>query len=314
MKYLDITPNLHASQLILGCMRIRALSASEIDAHLAAALDLGINFFDHADIYGETYGQSEQLFGDSLRRQPGMRGKMIIQSKCGIDLRGKTTAFNFDREYILQCVEGSLARLGIDRLDVLLLHRPDALMEPDEIARAFDELETTGKVANFGVSNFDRAQVELVQSAVSQKLLFNQLQFGPAHTGMIDHAVRTNTRQPGSEDRAGEVLDYCRRNGVTVQAWSPFHFSTEKKNNGGVFIGHPEFKELNQALEEVANAHGLTVNGAVSAWICRHPANIQTISGTTNRQRLAEVAAGMDVEISREEWYRIYTTQDRRLP
>lgn len=311
MRYIDIYPQLHTSQLILGLMRINKLTAPALDTLIQTALDLGINYFDLADIYGGR-GRCETLFGELLKRQPDLRNKMVIQSKCGIvqDDDRRNIAFNFAKDYILQSTDGILQRLGIDQLDVLLLHRPDTLMEPDEIAEAFNRLEAAGKVRYFGVSNFNRGTHELLQSAVKQPLKVNQLQFGPAFASLVDHSLRTNTHLTGSPDRDGEVLDYCRLHGITIQAWSPFQYG----QIAGPFLNNPKFKELSDVLAEVGASHGLTATGAVSAWITRHPARIQTVTGTTNPARLTEIAAGIDVNISREEWYRIYTTLDRDLP
>ncbi|MEL7626092.1 MAG: aldo/keto reductase [Anaerolineaceae bacterium] len=311
MYTISITPEIQASALILGCMRIDELSATQLDTHLKTALDLGINLFDHADIYGGN-GGCEQLFGDWLRANPGMRDQMLIQSKCGIvqDEEGNNTAFNFSYDYILRSVEGSLSRLGVDHLDILLLHRPDALFEPEEVAAAFDALFISGKVRAFGVSNMNSGQMELLRSASNHKLVADQIEFGPMHTGMIDHALRMNTMLPFSEDHDSGTLDYCRLHEIVIQAWSPFQYGVFE----GTYIDNPKFPQLNQVLQEVGDKYGLTKNGVVAAWIARHPAKMQLIAGTTNSQRLKEVAKGMDFPLQREDWYRIYTTEGRDLP
>lgn len=311
MYSISLAPNFEASALVLGCMRINQLDPSALNVYLRHALDLGITFFDHANIYGGN-GVCEQLFGDWLRANPSMRKKMLLQSKCGIvqNSKGSIVAFDFSREHILTSLENSLRRLNTDHLDVYLLHRPDALFEPDEIAKAFDELSQSGKVRYFGVSNMTASQVSLLQASLSQKLIVNQLQFGPAHTGMIDHALRMNTKLDYSEDHDSGTLDYCRLHGLTIQAWSPYQYG----QINGTYIDHPKFAELNKALTEVGEKYGLTKNGVVAAWIARHPAHIQVIAGTMNAERLSEIAAGMDVQISREDWYRIYVTQGRNLP
>ena len=290
MNNIMLAPDFEGSALVLGCMRINRLNSSELDAYIRRALDLGINFFDHADIYGGN-GGCEQLFGDWLRLNPSMRDQMLLQSKCGIVQNSKNinVSFDFSRDHIVWSLENSLRRLNTDHLDIYLLHRPDALLEPEEVARAFDEL---------------------LQNSLSQKLIVNQLQFGPAHTGMIDHAIRMNTKLEFSEDHDSGTLDYCRLRGLTIQAWSPFQHG----QISGTYIDHPEFAGLNEALAEVGAKYGLTKNGSVAAWIARHPAKMQIIAGTMNAQRLGEIAAGMDVKISREDWYRIYATQGRDLP
>lgn len=311
MNNLSLAPDLQASALVLGCMRINRLTAAEIDSYIHLALDLGINFYDHADIYGSN-GVCEQLFGDWLSANPSMREKLLLQSKCGIAQISphNNTTFDFSHDHIIASLEKSLRRLNTDHLDIYLLHRPDALIEPEEVAQAFDELQQSGKVRYFGVSNMTSSQVSLLQNSLSQKLIVNQLQFGPAHTGMIDHAVRMNTKLDFSEDHDSGTLDYCRLHSLTIQAWSPYQHGQIH----GTYIDHPEFAELNEALALVGAKYGLTKNGAVAAWIARHPAKMQVIAGTMNPQRLSEIAAGMDVQISREDWYRIYATQGRNLP
>ncbi len=312
MKKITLYDNLEVSQLVLGLMRISRLTEAELDGLLNTALDLDVNMFDLADIYGSRYGQCEELFGLSLKRNPGWREKMIIQSKCAIVMNSerRTISYDFSRDYILKSVEGSLKRLGIETLDVLLLHRPDTLMEPAEVAEAFNELESSGKVRHFGVSNMNSLQLEFLQSAVPQPLKINQLQFGPGHTAMIDQATRANTLLPGAEDRDGSILNFCRLKGITIQAWSPFLSGSEH----ALIIDNPDFPDLNQALREVGDAYGISAMGAVAAWITRHPAGIQTIAGTTKPSRLTEIAKGMDVNLSREEWYKIYIANDRALP
>ncbi len=311
MYTISLTPDIQASALVLGCMRIKRLSESELDRHLKTALELGINFFDHADIYGGS-GACERYFGEWLKANPSLRSQMLIQSKCGIvqNEARQNIAFDFSYGHILKSVENSLKNLGIEQLDVLLLHRPDALFEPEEVAAVFDELYASGKVRAFGVSNMHSGQIALLQNAMSHKLIANQLQFGPAHTGMIDHAIRMNTTLPLAGDLDSATLDYCRLQGMTIQAWSPF----QSGFIAGTYMDNPEYPELNAALEEVGREYGITKNGAVAAWIARHPAKMQMIAGTMNTGRLREIAAGMDIPLSREDWYRIYTSEGRDLP
>ena len=311
MYTISLTPDMQASALVLGCMRLTRLTGAELDRHLKTALELGINFFDHADIYGG-FGACERHFGEWLRSNSGLRSQMLIQSKCGIvqNEDHQNVAFDFSYGHILKSVENSLQNLAIEQLDVLLLHRPDALFEPQEVAAAFDELFASGKVRAFGVSNMHSGQIELLQSATSHKLVANQLQFGPGHTGMIDHAIRMNTNLKFSEDRDSATLDYCRLHSMTIQAWSPFQYGLVK----GTYMDNPDYPELNLALEEVGRKYGISKNGAVAAWIARHPAKMQMIAGTMNTERLREIAAGVDIPLSREDWYRIYSSEGRYLP
>lgn len=303
MKYRDLG-GLRASAIVAGCMRVANMEPQALSNFVHTALDNGVNFFDHADIYGG--GQCEAVFGRLLAGEPGLRGKILLQSKCGI----RKDMYDFSKEHILQSVEGTLSRLGTDHLDVLLLHRPDALMEPDEVAEAFEALESSGKVLRFGVSNFNARQLELLGSALKQKLLINQLQFGLMCTGLVDHALCTNTEFPHAADRDGEVLDYCRLKGVTIQAWSPFQYGFFE----GVFLDNPKFPALNDKLKELSEKYGASPQALAAAWILRHPAGMQVICGTTNAARLADICTGCGVELSREDWYALYLAAGNKLP
>ena len=304
MKYVAIGGGLRASAIAVGCMRISALDQSALSRHVHTALDAGVNFFDHADIYGG--GECESAFGRLLEAEPGLREKLVLQSKCGI----RTGMYDFSKEHILQSVVGILSRLCTDHLDLLLLHRPDALMEPDEVGEAFQILETSGKVRRFGVSNFNARQIALLQSGVKQKLTVNQLQFGLKCTGLIDHAISANTEFPHAPDRDGEVLDYCRLNGITIQAWSPFQYGFFE----GVFLDSPKFPELNAKLQELGDKYGASKQAMAAAWILRHPAGMQVIAGTTNAQRLTDLCTACDVDLSREDWYALYLAAGNQLP
>jgi predicted oxidoreductase len=198
----------------------------------------------------------------------------------------------------------------MDYLDALLLHRPDTLVEPEEVAAAFDQLEQQGKVKYFGVSNQKPGQIELLKKYVKQPLVANQLQFGIMHTGMIDQGIHVNMTDAGSVDHDGEILEYSRLNDMTIQAWSPYQFGFFE----GVFIGHEKFPELNKVLEEMAEKYNTTPTGIASAWILRHPANMQVIAGTMNIQRIEEIAKASEVQMSREDWYSVYMAAGNILP
>ncbi|MFC5500669.1 aldo/keto reductase family oxidoreductase [Lysinimonas soli] len=298
---------LNASDVILGLMRISELDDEQIRTLVGAARDAGINYFDHADVYGGDHG-CERRFGDAITFSPAERESVIIQSKVGI----RDGFWDFSKEHILESVDESLAALRMDYLDVILLHRPDTLMEPDEIAAAFDELETAGKVRNFGVSNQTPGQVELLKRSVRQPLAFNQVQLSITHAPMLAQGVAANMAGlDQSIDRDNGILDYARLHDMTLQAWSPF----QKGFFDGVFIGDREnYAELNDALDEIAAAHGVTPTGIAVAWITRHPARMQVVLGTTKPERVAESAAGSDVVLSREEWYRLFTAAGHLLP
>ncbi|MFK4567754.1 aldo/keto reductase family oxidoreductase [Enterococcus sp. UD-01] len=296
------TSDIQAAAVILGCMRL--INAENPAKIIETAVENGINFFDHADIYGG--GECETIFGQALKETGINREELFIQTKCGI----RKGFFDFSKEHIVASVEGSLQRLGLDYVDALLLHRPDTLVEPEEVAAAFDQLETQGKVKYFGVSNQKPMQIELLKKTVKQPLMANQLQFGLKHTGMIDQGIHVNMTDEASAERDGSVLDYSRLNQMTIQAWSPYQYGFFE----GVFIGNEKFPELNAALDKFAEKYNCTQTGLASAWILRHPANMQVIAGTMNKTRIKEIAAAADIVLSREDWYEIYRAAGNILP
>lgn len=296
-----------APNVVAGMMRIADKSDDDIRTLVAAARDAGIDFFDHADIYGRELHQCERRFAEALQLSPSERDGITIQTKAGIVKDGPY--FDFSYEHIISSVEGSLEALRTDRIDVLLLHRPDALVEPDEVARAFDELEASGKVRAFGVSNHTPRQIDLLKAAVRQPLVANQLQLSIPHASIIAQGLVANTTDDGGVTRdGGGVLDYCRLNGITVQAWSPF------QGEGGVFLGSPRYPELNAVLDEIAARHDVPAIAVATAWITRHPANMQVVLGTTTPQRVADAALGSDLPLTRPEWYALLRAAGHRVP
>ncbi|EAD8608737.1 aldo/keto reductase family oxidoreductase [Listeria monocytogenes] len=295
---------LTASEISLGCMRMADLSKEDANKVINTALENGIDFFDHADIYGG--GKSEEVFADAIDMNATIREKMILQSKCGI----RQGFFDFSKEHIIASVEGSLKRLKTDYLDTLLLHRPDTLFEPEEVAAAFTELEKSGKVRHFGVSNQNLGQIELLKKYVDQELIANQLQFSIMHTGMIDTGFNVNMTIDPSLDRDGGILEYSRLNNMTIQAWSPFQYGFFE----GVFLDNDKFPELNKVIDKIAADKGVTNSAIAVAWIQRHPASFQTVVGTMNPGRIADIAKASDVTLSREEWYEIYRAAGNQLP
>ncbi|TWT16357.1 aldo/keto reductase family oxidoreductase [Streptococcus sp. sy010] len=305
MKTLQLGQSaLEVSRLALGCMRMASLDLEETKQVIQTSLDLGINFFDHADIYGK--GQSERLFGQAIKDMGIDRERLIIQSKCGI----RQGFFDFSKEHILQSVDGILERLQTDYLDLLLLHRPDTLWEPEEVAETFTYLKEQGKVRHFGLSNVNRYQFEHLQAYMDQPLLVNQLQFSLVHTPMIDSGLQVNMLSDGATNRDGGILDYCRLHGVTIQAWSPFMIDLVK----GTFFDHPDYPELNRVLRELATAKGVSVEAIATAFILRHPAKMQVILGSMNPERLRNIAKASEIELDRKEWYRLYLAAGKFLP
>jgi predicted oxidoreductase len=298
---------IHASNVVLGLMRIGGMSDEGIRALVGTARDVGINFFDHADVYGGDHG-CERRFGDAVQFSSSEREQVYIQSKVGI-AKGY---FDFSKEHILESADESLKALRTSYLDVLLLHRPDTLMEPEEVAEAFDALHSAGKVRNFGVSNQAPGQTELLRRALGQPIIANQVQLSITHANLIAQGIAANMGGlPQSVDRDNGILDYARLNKITLQAWSPF----QKGFFDGVFLGDREaYPELNDALDEIAASHGVTPTAIAVAWITRHPANMQVVLGTTNPQRVIDSAAGSDIPLTRPEWYRLFTTAGHTLP
>ena len=296
--------DLDASEIALGCMRIAGMATQDISTLIHTALDEGINFFDHADVYGG--GASEQKFAEALDMTPRLRDTMILQSKVGI----RQGSFDFSKEHILEAVEGSLARLRTDYLDVLLLHRPDALVEPEEVAEAFTILHDSGKVRYFGVSNQNPMQIELLARFVRQPLIINQLQLSVTNTGMIDAGINVNMKIDASIDRDGGILDYCRLKEITIQPWSPFQYGFFE----GVFLDNGRFPELNTRIDAIAASRGVTNTAIAIAWLLRHPARMQPILGTTNPARVKDSCKASDVTLTRQEWYDIYLAAGNKLP
>ena len=305
MKYQSIgLADVSASQLVLGCMRMASLSTQESQRVIEIAYQHGINFFDHADIYGG--GQSEIQFAKALRQSSLAREDIYLQSKCGI-CKGY---FDFSKEHILASVDGILTRLETDYLDFLLLHRPDALMEPEEVAAAFSQLKTSGKVRYFGVSNQNPSQIKLLQSALDVPIVANQVQFGPAHTPMLDAGLNVNMLNEASVVHDGGLLDFCRLENITIQPWSPYQVDLSQ----GLFIKHPDYQQLTQTLNAMADSKGITLEALVIAWILRHPAKMQPIVGSMNPERIASLCRGTEIELTRQEWYKIYRSAGNSLP
>ncbi|CAJ1230201.1 aldo/keto reductase family oxidoreductase [Lactiplantibacillus xiangfangensis] len=296
---------LQASAVALGIMRMDALNVDQATKVIETAVNLGINYVDSADIYGG--GKSSEIFGAALKQSSVSRDQLYIQSKGGI-VPGKR--YDFSKQHILDAVDGELKRLGVDYLDSFLLHRPDALMEPEDVAAAFDKLQASGKVRHFGVSNFNPGQVDLLQAALNQRLMINQLQFGIMHTNAIDFGLHTNMQDDRSIDHDGGVIEYARLHKMTIQAWSPYQYG----NFAGIFLDNPKFPKLNAAMQDLADEKHTSKSAIATAWILRHPAKFQVILGTMNPTHLAENAAGADINLTRQEWYDIYFAAGNDLP
>ncbi len=308
MKYYSIINGpMNVSAVVQGCMRMPSLSKEDAAKVIRTAFDCGINFFDHATCYG--CGEAETRFAEAFPLTGLRRQDIYIQSKCGICPERRE--FDWTKEYILSAVDGILQRLNTDYLDMLLLHRPDLLFDPAEVAEAFQMLKLTGKVRWFGVSNLIPMQIELLKKYAKVPLIFNQVQFSLEQSQLIDQALYMNNKTTDmSVSRDGSLLDYCRLNDMTVQAWSPLQVGMF----GGTFIDNPDFAELNTALGKIAEREGVTKAAVALAWILRHPAKMQTVIGTMNPQHIQEACEAARVTLSHHDWYALYLASGKFLP
>ena len=295
------------SEVVLGLMRISEMTVDQVEDLIESALAVGINAFDIADCYG--HGKCEQILGEVLKRRPDLREKMWIQSKCGIRME-EFTYFDFSKEHILEAVDGILERLNVDYIDSLLLHRPDALMEPAEIAEAFDLLKSQGKVIDFGVSNQNPMMMALIQKDVNQPLVANQLQLSAAFTPSFDAGFHVNMKQETGIVRDSSIFEYCRLHDVVIQAWSVLQFDYF----GGVFLGSEKYPELNHVLNRLAEKYHVSPSAVAIAWVLRYPAKMQAVIGTTKKARVAEAAKAAEIQLTRKEWYEIYLAAGNDLP
>lgn len=297
--------NISVPAISVGCMRLNSLDQKNANDYINNAIENGAVHFDHADIYGR--GDCESMFGKAMKEVGIKRENIFIESKCGI-VPG--VMYDFSYEHIVGSVDGILSRLGTDYIDMLLLHRPDALVEPEIVAKAFDDLYNSGKVKAFGVSNMKPMQIELLRKYCNFDIQANQLQLSVTNSQMIRNGMEVNMFTEGSLDRDGSVLDYCRLNDITIQAWSPFQYGFFE----GVFLDNDRFSHLNSVINEIAVKYGVSNISIATAWILRHPANIQMISGTMNKDRFNEICKGADIVLTREEWYKIYLAAGNMLP
>lgn len=306
MKKIELGKSgLQVPNIAIGCMRINGLEKLKAAQFVNKALELGANFFDHADIYGG--GTCEEIFAEAVNMSPSVREKMILQSKCGIR---PGVMFDFSKEHILSSVDGILKRLKTEYLDILLLHRPDALVEPEEVAAAFDLLEKSGKVKYFGVSNQKPMQIKLLQKYVKQPVIANQLQLSIANATMISNGLEVNMLTEKAVDRDGSILDFCRLNDITIQPWSPYQYGFFE----GVFLDNDKFLKLNETINRIADKYNVSNTTIAMAWLLRHPAKMQPVTGTMNIKRLEEICQASELYLSREEWYEIYLSAGNRLP
>ncbi len=293
--------------IAVGCMRMADKTVDEAREVITTALDSGMNFFDHADLYGG--GKSEEVFRQAIGMNDDIREKIILQSKCGI-CPGKVM-FDFSKEHIIESTEGCLKRLGTDYLDFLLLHRPDTLYEPEEVAEAFAILKDSGKVRHFGVSNQNPMQMRLLQKYLGDEpICVDQLQYSITDCHIVKQGLYVNMNEPNAIDRDGGVLEYCRYEDITIQAWSPFQYGFFE----GVYVDNPAFPEINAKLQELADKYNTTKNAIVIAWILRHPAKMQPLTGTMNTKRLLECAEGANITITKQEWYEIFSSAGNVIP
>lgn len=309
MKYIEFGKNnVDISTVILGMMRISSLSPKETEALIETALDCGINAFDLADCYAD--GLCEKIVGKVLSNRPDLRERMWIQSKCGIRRDNGLKYFDFSKEHITEAIDGILMRLNTDHIDSLLLHRPDALMESEEIDEAIGAAVKAGKIIDFGVSNMNPLMIEFLSRDVKEKIAVNQIQLSAAFTPAIDAGLHVNMNTDAGIVRDGSILEYCRLNNIVIQAWSVLQYGFFE----GVFIGSPKFEELNKVLNRIAEEQNVTPEAIAIAWVLRYPHPMQAVIGTTRADRIQNAAQGADIILSRREWYEIYQAAGNTLP
>ena len=305
MKQIPLGPSgLNVPTVAVGCMRLSSLSETEAARLIDTALEEGANFFDHADIYGG--GECETLFAKAYRMTDDRREQILLQSKCGI----RQGMYDFSKEHILNSVDGILKRLHTDYLDVLLLHRPDALCDPEEVADTFDRLHDSGKVRYFGLSNHNSGQIRLLQQFLTQPVVANQLQLSITNAGMITSGLNVNMENGASVDHDGSILDFCRLSNITIQPWSPFQYGFFE----GVFLGNDKFPKLNAAIDGIAARYNVSNTTIAVAWLLRHPAKFQPVIGTMNLGRLRDCVQATEINLTRQEWYDIYLAAGNQLP
>ena len=299
------------SKIIQGCMRIGGLSVEELKHLIDVQIEHGVNFFDLADIYGNKYGvgRCEELFGEVLKAYPELRSKIIIQTKCGI-IKGALPMYDSSKEHILAAANLSLKRLQTTYLDYLLIHRPDPLMDPKEVADAFDQLYAEKKVLHFGVSNFNPSQIELLKKYCHQPIEVNQIQMSVMFTGVLDSGILANTKNDGAADRDGFIVNYCMLNNIQLQCWSPLQYGFFE----GVFVGNEKFPLLNEVLNKTAEKYKVTPTAVAIAWLLKHPTNMQVVVGSVNLDHLIEMDAALNFTLTRNEWYAIYEAAGNILP
>lgn len=309
MDYVDFGSNgMRASEVVMGFWRIPDKTSDEVATLVEAGVDAGVNMLDVADAYGR--GACERILGDALSSRPGLRDRVLVQTKCGIVKGDGFTWYDFSRTHIVEAVKGSLARLGTDHVDSLLLHRPDVLMEPDEIAAAFDELRASGKVLEFGVSNLAPAGISRIQASLDFPLACNQIQLSCGHTAPVDATIYYNMGVDEAVSRDAATLDWCAAHGMVVQSWSSLQVNREF----GTFLGASEYAALNDSLDRIAADRGVTPAAVALAWILRLPMRTQAVIGTCEPTHAREAAAASDVRLTRREWYEIYSAAGHRLP
>ena len=310
MEYITLpNTNVKVSKISLGCMRLKGKSVEQIEMLLKNALELGINYFDHADVYG--HGECESLFGEVLKRNPQLRKKMIIQTKCDIvPVYNGGQRYDTSKEYIKKKVKESLRKLNVDYIDILLLHRPDPLCNPIELSETFSELQEEGMVKYFGVSNHSVGKMKLLQKYLKQPLVINQMQFSIIHSHMVDSDIFLNMDDSKGIDRDNGMIDYCHYNEITIQTWC----SLQASWMDGTFIDNPKFPKLNAVLEELANKYKVAKSAIAIAWILRHPANMIPVTGTTSIDHLKQACEATNVKLTRQEWFDLYMAEDKLVP
>ncbi|MEV6693757.1 aldo/keto reductase [Micromonospora sp. NPDC051196] len=306
--------DIRTHRLIYGCMGLgggwdhQPYGAPEIDAAeaaIAAALEIGITAFDHADIYRQ--GKSEAVFGEVLSRTPGLRARILLQTKCGIHLPSDTRPGYYDLRgtHIRHSVEQSLTRLRTDVIDVLLLHRPDPLADPEDVAEALTALHRQGLVRHFGVSNMAAAQIAYLQAHLDLPLVVNQLQMSLADRDWLEAGVLVNTSPAAELGFPLGTVEHCRLNRIGVQAWGPL---ARGRLTGAAQT--PAQQATAEHVAALADQHGTTPETILLWWLQRHPARIVPVIGTARPERIRACADTVrrEPELTHEQWYELWLT------
>lgn len=304
-----------ASQIAYGCMGLGGgwNNNPVTNEHIQQAYDVintalesNINVFDHADIY--TFNKAEIAFGSVLKQTPSLRDDMFIQSKCGIRFEDELAPgrYDFSSEWITHSVNGILKRLHTEKLDMLLLHRPDPLMDLHELAESLEFLNAAGKFDYLGVSNMNLHQIRFLQSALNMPIVANQIEMSLAKLDWLNDGVLVGNDGIQNVDFVSGTLEHCQMNNIQIQAWGCL--AQGRYSEAGLHSDNANTRNTAQLVLNLSEKYQVPSEAIVLAFLLRHPANIQPIIGTTNLDRIRASALATTVSLSREDWYQLFVT------